>query len=540
VTISGLSGDIRVLAPSVAARIAAGEVVERPASAVKELIENALDAQARRIEIDVDGGGIDRLVVADDGVGISSDQLTTAFQRYATSKLRDDEELASIGTLGFRGEALPSIAAVSHTTCITRTAAEAAATRLTVSYGQPGEISRMARGVGTTIIVEDLFQQTPARRKFLRGRTAEAGAISQVVQQLALTRPDVSFTLRTDGRVTFESSGDGDLSRVSATVLGVSNIALLLAVVGDDGPSRASVSGLLGHAMLHRPTRGGITFIVNGRWVQSRPLNFAVEEACRTWTPTGRFPIAVLKLDLPAAEVDVNVHPRKIEVRFQRERAVFALVQRAVYEAVLAAQNDEAAHGMLHDERDGERPLRVVGQAAQTYIIAEGEHGLYLVDQHAAHERVMLERILENGRQRAVQFLMEPAVVPVSAGPGGSLDETVSELGSLGYECEPFGNDALLVRSIPAALVERQPLRVLGDTLEELSRRPRATDWRQLIAVRLACHSAVRAGDALEPTEMQALVQQLGEAEICGACAHGRPTAILMSHEDLERQFGRR
>ena len=324
-----------------------------------------------------------------------------------------------------------------------------------------------------------------------------AGAISQVVQQLALTRPEFLYTSNRWSSY-LRKLGDGDLSRVSATVLGVSNIALLLAVVGDDGPSRTSVSGLLGHAMLHRPTRGGITFIVNGRWIQSRPLNFAVEEACRTWTPTGRFPIAVLKLDLPAAEVDVNVHPRKIEVRFQRERAMFTLVQRAVYEAVLAAQNDEAAHGMLHDEHDG-RPLRVVGQAAQTYIIAEGEHGLYLVDQHAAHERVMLERILENGRQRAVQFLMEPAVVPVSADLVNRSTRPSSELGSLGYECEQFGNDALLVRHSGGAL-ERQPLRVLGDTLEELSRRPRATDWRQLIAVRLACHSAVRAGDTLEPT----------------------------------------
>jgi DNA mismatch repair protein MutL len=274
--------------------------------------------------------------------------------------------------------------------------------------------------------------------------------------------------------------------------------------------------------------------------VQSRQLNFAVEEACRTWTPTGRFPIAVLRLDLPASEVDVNVHPRKTEVRFLRERAIFTLVQRAVHEAVLAAQSDEAAHGMLHDDEHAGRQLRVLGQASQMYIIAEGEHGLYLVDQHAAHERVMLERILDNARQHAVQLLMEPSVVPLSGGPGDAIEETVSELTALGYECEPFGDDALLVRSIPAALVERQPLRVLGDTLEELSHRPRATDWRQLIAVRLACHSAVRAGDTLDPAEMQALVQQLGEAEICGACAHGRPTAILMSHEDLERQFGRR
>jgi DNA mismatch repair protein MutL len=538
--ISSISGDIRVLPQGVAARIAAGEVVERPASAAKELIENSLDAQARHIQIEVEGGGIDRLVVADDGIGIPPDQIMLAFRRYATSKLRDDTDLARIDSLGFRGEALPSIAAVSHTTCITRTSSDPAASRLMISFGAAGEVSHLARDVGTTIIVEDLFLQTPARRKFLRGRAAEAAAISQAVQQIALSRPDVAFSLRVDGRLIFETLGDNDLRRVAASVLGVSDAECLLPLSGSDAASAAVVDGLLGHAMLHRPTRGGITFIVNGRWVQSRQLNYAVEEACRTWTPTGRFPIAVLRIDLPPAEVDVNVHPRKIEVRFQRERVVFTLVERAVRSAVLAAQTEAAAHGMLHGDGDSERPLRVLGQAAHTYIIAEGEHGLYLVDQHAAHERVMLERILENARHGAVQLLMEPAVVPMVAAPGDRLDDTVSELTSLGYQCERFGDDTLLVRSIPAALVERQPIRVLGDTLEELSRRPRATDWQHLIAVRLACHSAVRAGDTLDPEEMQALVQQLGEAEICGACAHGRPTAILMSHEDLERQFGRR
>jgi DNA mismatch repair protein MutL len=538
--ISSRSGEIRVLTRAVAARIAAGEVIERPASAAKELIENALDAHARRVEIDIEGGGIDRLVVADDGSGIPPDQVAIAFRRYATSKLRDDEDLTHIGTLGFRGEALPSVAAVAHVTCITRAASEAAASRLTLSFGQPGEVVRTARDVGTTMIVEDMFLQTPARRKFLRGRAAEAGAISQAVQQLALSRPEVAFSLRQDGRVMFESAGDGDLARVAASVLGVSDLTRLLPVNGSEPHSNAALNGLLGHAMLHRPTRGGISFIVNGRWVQSRQLNFAVEEACRTWTPTGRFPIAVLRLDLPPSEVDVNVHPRKTEIRFLRERAIFTLVQRAVHEAVLAAQSDEAAHSMLHADEHSGRTLRVLGQASQMYIIAEGEHGLYLVDQHAAHERVMLERILDNARQHAVQLLMEPSVVPLAGGPGDSIDDTVSELSALGYECEQFGDDALLVRSIPAALVERQPLRVLTDTLEELSHRSRATDWRKLIAVRLACHSAVRAGDALDPVEMQALVQELGEAEICGACAHGRPTAILMSHEDLERQFGRR
>lgn len=536
---SSSSSDIRVLSPQVAARIAAGEVVERPASVAKELIENALDAGARRIEIEIEGGGIDRMVVADDGAGIAADQLGTAFQRYATSKLRDDAELATIGSLGFRGEALPSIASVAHVTCLTRAASDSAAAMLTVSFGEAERLRHAARALGTTMVVEDLFARTPARRKFLRGRGAETGAITQTVHQLSLARPDVAFLLRVDGKETFETTGDGGLATVAAQVLGVRDTALLLPVEGREEHAQARISGLLGHALLHRPTRGGITVVVNRRWVQSRQLNFAVEEACRTWTPSGRFPIAVLHLDLPPSEVDVNVHPRKTEVRFLRERAIFSLVQRAVHEAVLAAQGDEAAHGMLHEQEHAEKPLRVLGQAAQTYIIAEGEHGLYLVDQHAAHERVMLERIVDGARHNAVQMLMEPAVLPLPGGPV-EADETVDELRSLGYECETFGSDALLVRSIPAALVERQPLKVLADTLEELASRPRALDWRQLIAVRLACHSAVRAGDDLDPVEMQALVRQIGEAEICGACAHGRPTAILMSHEDLERQFGRR
>jgi len=540
---------IRHLSPAVAARIAAGEVVERPASVVKELVENAIDAGARRITIDVEGGGLTLIRVADDGHGIDPADLAIAFERHATSKLATDDDLDRIATLGFRGEALPSIAAVADVDCLSRTADEVHAWLIAIRGGTYSPIQPATRTVGTTMTVQGLFAELPARRKFLRGRSGENGHIVNLLANLALGNPKVAFCLRLDGRRALETPGDGDLAAAMAAVHGRGIVDYLAPIEPDpaDG-DRVEVGGCLGWGEATLPTRAGLTLLVNGRWVQSRTLSYAVDEAYRTLVQVGRYPIAVLDLRVPPGDVDVNVHPRKSEVRLLHERAAFAAIQRAI-RRTLAGFSGPRATGLLGpddgvvtegDAGDWRTGLRVLGQAGGTYIIAEGAAGIYLVDQHAAHERVLFERIHTawDGRQER-QVLLEPAVLDLPTRVAAVARDHLDALGAAGFEVEPFGEEALLTRAVPAALAERDPLGVLARALSALAEEVPPADWRERLAILFACHSATRAGDRLSVEEMAALLDQLGEADLCQACSHGRPTAILLSHHQLAREFGR-
>jgi DNA mismatch repair protein MutL len=540
---------IRRLSPAVAARIAAGEVVERPASVVKELVENALDAGATRITVDIEGGGLTLVRVSDDGHGIEPGDLAVAFERHATSKLTSDYDLDRIATLGFRGEALPSIASVADVEVLTRIGAEPHAWSVTVRGGIVGEPMPATRTVGTTMSVVGLFADLPARRKFLRGRSGENGQIVSLVANLALGAPTVAVLLRLDGRRAIETSGDGDLPATVAAVHGRGVRDFLVEIEPDEGDGdRVEVAGCLGWGEATLPTRAGLTLLVNGRWVQSRALGYAVDEAYRTLIQVGRFPIAVLRLTVPPGDVDVNVHPRKSEVRLLHERAAFGAIQRAI-RRTLAGLAGPRTTTLLESDGSGQsedatlgwtRGVRVLGQAGSTYIIAEGAAGIYLVDQHAAHERILFEQLsAAQAHGESQQALLEPAVVElpprISVAVRGHLDA----LQGTGFEVEPFGDDALLVRAVPAALSGRNALDVLLRALNALADEAPTTDWRERLAILFACHSAVRAGDVLSAEEMAALVEQLGEADLCQACSHGRPTAILLSHHQLAREFGR-
>ena len=540
---------IRRLSPAVAARIAAGEVVERPASVVKELTENALDAGARRITIDVEGGGLRLMRVSDDGHGIEAEDLPVAFERHATSKLTSDDDLDRIATLGFRGEALPSIAAVADVECLSRTAGEPHAWMVTVRGGTVSAIEPATRTPGTTLTVQGLFAELPARRKFLRGKGGENGQIVNVVANLALGSPDVAFCLRLDSRRSLETPGDGDLASAMAAVHGRGIAEYLTPIEPDEGDGdRVEVRGCLGWGEATLPTRAGLTLLVNGRWVQSRALSYAVDEAYRTLVQVGRYPIAVLQLTVPPGDVDVNVHPRKSEVRLLHERAAFGAIQRAIRRTLGGLAGPPATTLLASDERTstvGETEswttgLRVLGQVGGTYIIAEGTAGVYLVDQHAAHERVLFERIHAawDGRQER-QALLEPAVLDLSARVAAVARDHLDALEAAGYEVEPFGEGALLARAVPAALTDRDPLGVLARALAALADEAPPADWRERLAILFSCHSAIRAGDRLTVEEMAGLLDQLGEAELCQACSHGRPTAILLSHHQLAREFGR-
>lgn len=539
---------IAVLPPEVAARIAAGEVIERPASVVKELVENALDAGARRIEVLIEGGGLDRIRVADDGRGIPAGQVELAFSRHGTSKLRSDADLGRLATLGFRGEALPSIAAVAEVTCATRATDEPIGVSLALSGGRVGERSALARQPGTTISVEELFAELPARRKFLRTRATEGGLATQVAGHLALARPDVGVRLVIDGRCVFSTPGDGDLRAAALAVRGagfVRGAHLLgpLELATPAGQPLGRLHGLLGPTREQRSGRSGLSLFVNGRWVQNRTLRHAVEDGYRTFIRTGRHPVAIVFLEVPPETVDVNVHPAKSEVRLLRERELHSGVRAAVLAALPLTQHrwdeeaDEQAGAELALSADA---MRVLGQVAATYIVVEGALGLYLVDQHAAHERALLEELRgrsARGQQR--QGLLAPEVVELPPAAGLSPDEVCAALLGLGFEAEPFGAASVLVRAVPAVLAERRALAGLEAVLDGLAETAGRPDWREALSIELACKTAVKAGDSLAADEMLALVRQLGEVELGETCAHGRPTSLLLSHSQLARQFGR-
>ena len=547
-TAEAAGGSIAVLSAEVAARIAAGEVIERPASVLKELVENALDAGASRIEVALEGGGLELVRVADDGRGIPGADVPLAFERHGTSKLRSDADLERIVTLGFRGEALPSIAAVADVALQTRSVGEEVGTGVWLNGGRIVRREAVARQHGTTVTVQDLFADLPARRKFLRARTTEGALCSQVVAHLALARPEVAFRLVADGRAVFGTAGDGDLRLAALAVRGPSFARGAsdlgpVEVTGSGGRVLGRIHGLLGPTQEQRSVRSGMSLFVNGRWVQNRALAHAVEEAYRTRIRTGRHPVAIVFLELPPGTVDVNVHPAKSEVRLLHERELYGPLQQAILAALPPTQQS-----WMDDSLDSADPeplleterLRVLGQAGAAYIVVEGARGLYLIDQHAAHERVLLERLRDQTAIRAErQGLLVPEVVDLPAALGLEPELVSQALSGLGFEAEPFGERSVLVRSVPGVLAERRALGGLEDALATVADGLPGPDWRERLSLELACHTAIRAGDPLGKDEMLSLVQQLGEARLGQTCAHGRPTSVLLSHDQLARQFGR-
>lgn len=542
--------------PHLAAKIAAGEVIERPASVVKELVENALDAGARHIRIEVEGGGAERILVADDGQGIATDQVELAFRRHATSKLNTESDLNELATLGFRGEALPSIAAVADVTCSTRSVDESLGVELRIDTGAL-EQRPLSRQPGTTMVVEGLFARFPARRKFLRARSTEAASCVQLITPLTLAFPEVQFAVLVDGREALRTPGDTNLRSAAVAVLGSEAADHLLDITqtsidDEHGQTIVEVRGVCATGSYHRSGRSGVIVLLNRRPVTNRALTYAVLEAYGSLVPVGRQPVAIVNVRVPPSEVDFNVHPSKLEVKLLRERAVYATIQRAL-RSTLAS--DEWPISSWADEDAGQpfggserlRDLRVLGQAGKTYLIAEGEAGVYLIDQHAAHERVLLEDLRAGLTGRSEQqLLLEPLVLEVPSAAVALAEECAAELAGLGFVVEPFGPRQVLVRGVPGVLVDRQPQRVVQETLVTLATNTHGlvieqhASWAERLALVVACTSAVRAGDTLALPEMEALLRRLGEASLCRTCAHGRPTAILLSHAQLEREFGRR
>ncbi len=577
---------IRILPEHIASQIAAGEVIERPASVVKELAENALDAGANAITIEVLGAGKRMVSVTDDGVGISQEELGLAVSRHATSKLTRAEDLFNIATLGFRGEALASIGSVSRLTVESRTPEDKTGAQIRVDGGALGKLVIKGVPVGTNITVQDLFFNVPARLKFLKTENTERRNIEALVTRFALAYPQVRWTLSMEGKTSLKTSGNGDTREVLASLYGVDIAKAMLAVDFREGGYH--VHGFISPISLTRSNRREITVFVNGRWVKDAAVSAAILRAYHTLLMVGRFPIVVLFVDLPPETVDVNVHPTKAEVRFREGDLVFSRVQRAIRRALLAYSpvpevtarpwwggERKMDHGQIDpawsmsaeiqpaeelpispqqprinvltgaiDAVDRLPLLRLIGQVAATYLIAEGPDGLYLIDQHAAHERVLFETLMAQQMDESVvsQALLEPVTVTLPPEKARILNDQLPTLSGLGFQVEPFGPNTYSIRSIPAILAGGDPqaaLNVLVEDFEE-DEAPLAAAKEARITARICKRMAVKGGQILTPEEQTALLQGLEQCQSPRTCPHGRPTMIHLSADLLERQFGRR
>lgn len=626
---------INILAPHVADMIAAGEVVERPASVIKELMENSFDAGAKNITVEIRSGGATYIRVTDDGCGMAPEDAGVAFLRHATSKLRDEKGLEAISTMGFRGEALAAISAVSHIELRTRRRGDESGTLVTLNAGDIQDMLPTGCPEGTTMIVRDLFFNTPARLKFLKYDRSEAGACMQSALRCALGRPEVSVRFIRDGKEEFFSPGDGRQDSCIYTLLGRELASSLLSCQSEDEGIR--LSGFTSSPSAGRGNRSAQYFFCNGRYIKSVLLQSAVEQAYKNTLLTGRYPACVLYLDISCGSVDVNVHPAKTEVKFSSEKKVFDLVYHAVrfalesenrtaqvelspstrklaepradfYRSMSARDFRESGYTVkssapkpapvpnseplpkttvsLKSPEPGyqtrlelpvrpvstpsvpktpdmprnsaslspqvvEKPVqnvetlpipdhKIVGEALKTYIIVEQGNSLVLIDKHAAHERMIFDRLKEQPRQIMAQTLLSPATLHLSPEDGELLEENGELLADLGFEIEPFGENEYIIRSVPADMAAGDAAAAVEEICEKLRRgkAPDAAGARDEILHTVACKAAIKAGWDTQRQELERLVDAVLSGRV-KYCPHGRPVSVTLTRKDLDKQFKR-
>ena len=534
-------------------KIAAGEVVERPASVVKELIENSIDAGARRITVEVEEGGKKLISVTDNGSGMTGQEVKLALERHSTSKIKTLDDLFSITTLGFRGEALPSIASVSKLEIMSKVQSPKSevGTYLRAEGGKIKELKDIGCPEGTKVEVRDLFYNTPARLKFLKATSTEMRWIAEVVSKFCLSSPEIAFTLIADGKELLRTWGSGKLMDSLVAVYGVDLAKNLLEV--SLSQEKIKVSGFLAKPTLSRIDRDYESFFVNRRFVRAPLLNRAVEEIFRNLIPSSRYPIAILFIDLPAREVDVNVHPTKREVRFLKVNEVLEAIKSAVkkslesiiptFEAEELPRAKTWIPPTLEFEVTAIQPLMPITQLNQTYILATDGEDLALIDQHAAHERILFDQINRELTAKSEQPLLIPETINLKVAEALVLEENLETLKSFGFELEAFGKDTYLLRSVPVVLGKVNPRQTILDMIAELANLGKTRSLeviQESIKKLIACHGAIKAGDKLSADEMSRLIRDLYSTENPLTCPHGRPTMIRFTKDDLERMFERK
>jgi len=571
---------IKELPEKVASKIAAGEVVERPVSVVKELIENSIDAGALTIAVRVQDAGKKLIEVQDDGAGIPQAEVLTAIKRYATSKITTIDDLDHISTLGFRGEALASICSVSRMQINTRVSEELNGITLNLEGGQETSKLKTGNPVGTTISVEDLFFNVPARKKFLKSDTTERRLISELIAEYAIIYPSKSFRLEMERKLVFQSSGNGNQREVLSQIYDLNTAKQLLKInfrIAD-----IQINGFISPLGITRSNRKEIRFSVNGRRINNSMLISAVARAFHGYLMVGRFPIAHLFINLPADQYDVNVHPTKAEIKFREEKKLFSAVHSAVRKTIaayfpvpelpdnlweskkggnpsgLGKENVQGGflkttfsrigenipeNGQLHEEESTHSILRLIGQLGKTYLAAEGPDGLYLIDQHAAHERILYEKMLsrQNGKLPS-QLLLQPAVAEIPPGLDEVLKTRQPILESLGFSIENFGPGTIKIISIPSLLVHMNPVEALLSSIEPDEEDKEFIDSKieAQIITKICKKAAVKGGQTLSRIEQEELLRNLEACQSPRTCPHGRPTMIHLSVGTLEKQFGRR
>ncbi len=569
---------IHILEESLAHRIAAGEVIERPASVVKELVENSLDAKSESIEIELEGGGTRAIVVRDDGEGMDPEDLVLSVRRHATSKISGEDDLERIGTLGFRGEALASIVAVARVRIVSASLPHHGGCEVTVEADVLEGPRPAARGRGTTVEVRDLFFNLPARARFVSSERTEFMQVSRIVQRMALSAPTVAWTLRHNERAALSVPSVGSLLERMSQIYGSEVARALLPI--DASRDEVRVHGFVSRSDVRRGNRRDQQFFVNGRPVSDRGLSYVLSSAYVRLLRPGAYPIACVFVDLPADRVDVNVHPRKEEIRFRDARAVQDVLAQALHEALgsphvalpllrhsqpptgptktpaagvaeprlplrveVAARQSDRAQAKVRV--CGER--RVIGQLHGTYLLVESPDGLEMVDQHIAHERILYDGLLAEIRSQAVstQRFLIPVRLELPLAQAALIAAASDDLARLGITLDEFGGGTFLLREYPSLLAERQAGRGFQEPLEEIAellsqgQRPHETLFHDLVA-KIACAAAVKANDRLPLDEQQRMIEQLVTLEDWQTCPHGRPIVFALSREELDRRFERR
>ncbi|KRQ87025.1 DNA mismatch repair protein MutL [Caloramator mitchellensis] len=597
-------GRIRILDDDTISKIAAGEVVERPASVVKELIENSIDAGSKNIYVEIQDGGISYIKITDDGSGIDYDDVEIAFLRHATSKISSDEDLFNIRTLGFRGEALASICAVSKVELITRTKENDLGVFIRVEGGEIIEKKECGAPLGTTIIVRDLFYNTPARLKFLKSPGREGTIITEIIQNLAFSNSSISFKYKNGDKLIFATKGDDNLKNTMLSIYGKQVNDNLLEVNYDDGS--VSINGYIGNNALAKNSRNYQSLFVNNRYVKNKTINAAIENAFRTFTTGDKFPMYVLHINVEPSIIDVNVHPTKAEIKFQNEQEMYKIVFDSIKKAFSTTKtipniifepnvvskspltaNQERIDFAINEKRDYNIPddsskeykyinsdfsfneesslddlkkekeeiiitgsnvenklprLAVVGQIHFMYIIAEGEEDMFIIDQHAAHERVLYEKYLSEFSDAKIQSqtLLTPIIVELSSTEKNIVVENLDNFAKIGFGIEDFGGNTVSIRAVPVILGNPNYKELIFDIITEIQE-VSGNFYKSInkIIYTMACKSAIKAGDRLTIAEMNKLIEDLRRCSNPFACPHGRPAIIKMSYNELERKFRR-